>query len=494
MPLPRRKIISDHTRGVRLTTGPFVSTPKGRPDYRQSTLGRDTIPIGRLPRNPATANEPGELPRPSVFEHSPRKTSHRERRGRHQNGIQSATNVCQPILYTDRSLRYNPSFDNPEALQFLQPSRENLGRDALHVLLQSVELSHAEEHLPEDQDGPALPYDTKGRLDRTRPQLGDSVNPCHHAFRSHANHLMPGFQKDRERLSLSIVYLLSMAETMTVLVAGATGHQGGAVSRSLAKRGHRVKALTRNPTKASPLEKLGAQVVQGDLTDFRSVVHALRKTDGFFVMTTPFERGLDDEVRQGITALDAAKEVGGGHVVLTSVSGADQNSGVPHYETKARVEEHLHSIGIPATIVRPVLFMETLLSPRMLQGIGSGTLALPLKPETKLRLVATKDIGEIVARAFENPEKGKGRAWDLVGDSRTMPDVAALLSKRLARPVKFVQLPEDRALQAMGEGMLKMFRWLDARGPAANVAPLEEHWDYRMTQFETLLGEAQLQL
>ena len=119
---------------------------------------------------------------------------------------------------------------------------------------------------------------------------------------------------------------------------------------------------------------------------------------------------------------------------------------------------------------------------------------MPLKPETKLRLVATKDIGEIVARAFENPEKGKGRAWDLVGDSRTMPEVAALLSKRLAQPVKFIQLPEDRALQAMGEGMLKMFRWLDARGPAANVAPLEEHWDYRMTQFETLLGEAQLQL
>ncbi|HEX9341409.1 MAG TPA: NmrA/HSCARG family protein [Thermoplasmata archaeon] len=285
-----------------------------------------------------------------------------------------------------------------------------------------------------------------------------------------------------------------MAETMTILVAGATGHQGGAVSRSLLKRGHRVRALTRNPTRARPLETLGAQVVQGDLTDFRSVVNALREADGLFVMTTPFERGLDDEVRQGTTALDAAKEVGVGHVVLTSVSGADQNSGIPHYETKARVEEHLHGIGIPGTIVRPVLFMETLLSPRMLPGIQSGTLALPVKPETKVRLVAVKDIGEIVARAFERPEKGTARAWDLAGDSRTMPEAAAFLSKKLERQVKFVQLPEDRALQAMGEGMLKMFHWLDARGPSTEVAALEEHWEYRMTRLETFLNEARLQL
>lgn len=52
-----------------------------------------------------------------------------------------------------------------------------------------------------------------------------------------------------------------------ILVTGATGHQGGAVTRHLLADGWPVRALTRDPTsaKAQALAALGAEVVQGDM-------------------------------------------------------------------------------------------------------------------------------------------------------------------------------------------------------------------------------------
>src|SRR5436309_2419075 len=80
-----------------------------------------------------------------------------------------------------------------------------------------------------------------------------------------------------------------MAETKTILVAGATGQQGGTVARSLLKRGHRVIGLTRSASKLKGLAAAGIEGVQGDLTQRASLTPLVRNVDGFFVVTTPFE-------------------------------------------------------------------------------------------------------------------------------------------------------------------------------------------------------------
>ena len=58
-----------------------------------------------------------------------------------------------------------------------------------------------------------------------------------------------------------------------ILVAGATGQQGGAVARNLLKDGWKVRALVRDPKKdaAQALAKQGAELVQGDLNDSASL-------------------------------------------------------------------------------------------------------------------------------------------------------------------------------------------------------------------------------
>src|SRR5437899_11779624 len=101
-----------------------------------------------------------------------------------------------------------------------------------------------------------------------------------------------------------------MAETKTILVAGATGQQGGTVARSLLKRGHRVIGLTRRASKLNALAGAGIEGVQGDLTQREGMTPLLRHVEGFFVVTTPFGPDLSvhrrDRVQQGRAALDAA--------------------------------------------------------------------------------------------------------------------------------------------------------------------------------------------
>jgi len=61
-----------------------------------------------------------------------------------------------------------------------------------------------------------------------------------------------------------------------VLVTGATGFTGGYLARHLAARGHLVRALVRDRTRAAPLEGDGVELAAGDLTDPASVALAVR--------------------------------------------------------------------------------------------------------------------------------------------------------------------------------------------------------------------------
>src|SRR5213595_3214598 len=182
-----------------------------------------------------------------------------------------------------------------------------------------------------------------------------------------------------------------------ILVTGATGQQGGAVARELLARGHRVRAMTRKPDSdaAQALARLGAEVVQGDLEDAESLKRPIQGAWGVFAVQNTWEAGVEAEEAQGKRIAEIARRGGVQHFVYTSVGSANRKTGIPHFDSKWRIEEAVRGLGFPShVILRPVFFMDNFLSPWFKPGIDQGKLMIGLNPTTALQMIAVKDIGK----------------------------------------------------------------------------------------------------
>ncbi|MFI1100755.1 NmrA/HSCARG family protein [Streptomyces melanogenes] len=147
---------------------------------------------------------------------------------------------------------------------------------------------------------------------------------------------------------------------LTVAVTGATGAQGGATARALLSAGHQVRALTRRPDSpaADALRSLGAEIRHADFDDRPSLEAALAGADSLFAVTTPFGTDTATEVQQGTALIDAAAKAHVEHIVFTSAAHADRDTGVPHYDSKQLIEQHLRAAGVPWTVIAPAAFMD----------------------------------------------------------------------------------------------------------------------------------------
>lgn len=268
-----------------------------------------------------------------------------------------------------------------------------------------------------------------------------------------------------------------------ILVTGGTGQQGGAVARALLSRGQKVRVLTRYPEKAWDLAKKGAEVHKGDFEDQDSLAEAVRGVDGIFLMGTPFEKGMDAEVAQGKAMVKACLERGTPHLVYTSVCSANLNTGIPHFETKARVERYIKESGLNYTILRPVWFMENFASPWLYPSIEKGVLSTPLQSGRKLQMIALADIAAFGSEAFLRPVDFLGKEIDLAGDELTMEEVAAGISAATGRSIRYVPIPDDRAEAAVGFDFAQMYRWFNKIGYKVDIEALRSRWGIPLTPF-----------
>lgn len=246
----------------------------------------------------------------------------------------------------------------------------------------------------------------------------------------------------------------------TIAVVGATGQQGGAATRALLAYGYSVRALTRTVGSDAARELLdaGADVIVADLEDVSSVRAAFDGATGVFAMTTMPQAGdaessAEAETRHGRTIADAAKGAGIAHLVYSSVGAAERGTGIPHFESKYRVEQYIASIGQPATIIRPVFFMENLQA-----GFQEGrvVLALPLPDDIPMQMIATADIGRVAAAVMLDPA-WIGRAVEIAGDTRTGSEMAAAFGRAVGLPADYLALP--LSVLDGNDDMQAMFSW-----------------------------------
>lgn len=275
-----------------------------------------------------------------------------------------------------------------------------------------------------------------------------------------------------------------MAQELTVVVTGSTGKQGGAVARGLLERGHKVRAVTRDPnsSQAKSLANAGATLVAASLEDTAAITKALEGATSLFAMTTP-SGGTDAETRQGVAAADAAKAAGV-HLVFTSVGSANRQTGVPQFDSKYEVEKDIARIGVRATILAPVYFMENLYFAK--GQLAKGIYAATLPPTKTLAQIAVADIGAVAVRVLEDAGRFTGKRFDLASDELTGNDVVAILSRVASRPFAYYQVPLDVIRQRMGKDGARMYEWLDRVGYTVDRAALHREFpDVAFHDFES---------
>ncbi|ANK92119.1 MULTISPECIES: NmrA/HSCARG family protein [Rhizobium] len=264
-----------------------------------------------------------------------------------------------------------------------------------------------------------------------------------------------------------------MSKPRSVLVTGATGQQGGAVARALLARGHRVRAICRRSESDSArrLAAAGVEVVAGDLDDAGSVTQAASGVDTMFLMGNSYEAGTDAETRQGITAANAAKAAGIGHLIYSSVADADRRTGIPHFDSKFLVEQHIAGLGIPYTISAPVAFMENTVAAWAIDGLRQGVYAAALPPGRVLQQICLADIGAFVAALTERREQVFGRRFDIAGDELSGEEQVKVLSEVLGRPIGYQELL-IAAMRQQSEDAALMYEWFDRTGYDADILSL----------------------
>ena len=277
-----------------------------------------------------------------------------------------------------------------------------------------------------------------------------------------------------------------MTGDLLVLVAGATGNQGGAVARALLRRGHQVRAVVRDlgAGSARALAKLGAELAQASYDDRASLTEAANGVDSAYMVTTP-AAGIENEVEQGFIQANAYADARVGHVVFSSVGSAHLKTGIPHFDSKFQIEQRLKSLDLPHTVSAPAYFMENLLFPDTVSGIASGTLSLALPADRPLQMQAVSDIGEFSASLFERRGDVIGKRIDIAADEFSGNEIAAILSSVTGKPVSYQPLSPDIYRPGM-EDMALMFEWLDRVGYRADIESLRKEFsEVPWLRFET---------
>jgi uncharacterized protein YbjT (DUF2867 family) len=252
-----------------------------------------------------------------------------------------------------------------------------------------------------------------------------------------------------------------MSEPGVVVVTGATGRQGGAVTRALLQDGRRVRAMTRRPEGAAArvLAAAGADVVPADMDDPASLDRAFSGADGVYSVQNFMTSGLDGEVRQGRNVSEAAARAGVRHLVYGSAGVGRRGTGVGSWESKLDVEDHLRSLGLPVTVLRPMAFME-LMTDRAFYPAAGVWHVWPRMAGWDFRVpwLSCHDLGVIAAKAFADPEGYRGQELLLAAEIRSLEECRATYARVMGRGPRRFPMPQW-LFQRFTPDTVRMWEW-----------------------------------
>ena len=243
-------------------------------------------------------------------------------------------------------------------------------------------------------------------------------------------------------LVVDATWEILMMTNNNILITGATGHIGSQVAEELIKQKVPFKVMVRSRQNNPIWEKAGVEQVKGNFNDLGSLEKAFKGVDKLFSLT-PLAENL---VELGVNTVYAAKRAGVKHIVRSSALTAGENATTfPKWHWE--VEKAVKASGLDYTIIRPHVFMQNYL--RYAPTIkNQNAFYVPLG-DGKVSYVDVRDIAAVAVAALT--EHGhEGEIYEVTGsEALSNYDIAGLFTKTLGRSIKYVDIPENAANDAM---------------------------------------------
>ncbi|MES2775000.1 MAG: NmrA/HSCARG family protein [Bacteroidota bacterium] len=254
-----------------------------------------------------------------------------------------------------------------------------------------------------------------------------------------------------------------MSTKKIITVFGATGAQGGGLVRAIAADPDgefTARAVTRDPNSdgAKALAALGAEVVQGDLSDAASIHKVLEGAYGAYFVTFFWAHfSPDQEKAEAKLFADAAKEAGLQHAIWSTLEDTRElvpldddrmptlmgKYKVPHFDAKGEGNQFFIDAGVPTTFLHASFYWDNFIyfgsGPKRGED-GKLTLTLPIG-DVKMAGVAAEDIGKCAYGIFKKGPEYIGKKVGIAGEQLTGDEMADALDKALGEPVTYNKIP-----------------------------------------------------
>lgn len=249
-------------------------------------------------------------------------------------------------------------------------------------------------------------------------------------------------------------------------VVGASGAQGGAITRECLRRDLPVRGLSRGTGNVPD----GATHIRADLGSADELGQALYGVS-HLVVTVPLcyeQRTVEEWMRNLATAARAA---GVRHVVMNTNTRLPESSSAASFETRRVAERILSESGAAVSVLRPTVYLENLLAPPVVAGIvREGVLRYPVPEDTLVGWMSHGCLAEAVAAALLGGASD-GEVIEIGGRDLLGSELAEHFSTVLSKPVRYEALPpetfEEGLVHALGadaaSGVAGLYHWMGER-------------------------------
>jgi uncharacterized protein YbjT (DUF2867 family) len=256
-----------------------------------------------------------------------------------------------------------------------------------------------------------------------------------------------------------------------LLITGGTGTIGRELLPILQSKGVPFRVLVRKEATLKELKGKGVDAVLGDLSQPKTYGKALGGIERLFLLTNP----TPEVVTLEGNLLEAATKAGVRRVVRLSAMGANPWGSSPLARAHGQCEAQLETSGLDWTILRPTMFMQNL-APMYAETVAKTSTLFAPAGEARIPFVDTRDIAAVAALTLTS-EGHSGLVYEITGsEAVSYNGLAGLLSAKLGRVVKYVDVPDDAAFQAMvnmgmspwlSHGLITLFHLFKANGATA---------------------------